>query len=379
MITRTRILCCLIVFSIASCIPPSLSDEFKKGPDNEDKNREELLRYTADSVIIPAYDQFKGSFDAMLAASIQFNAQPSLATLQQFRATWATAYTDWQRVELFDVGPAEAHSIRFYFNIYPANVASITKNFANPTADLELPASYPNQGFPALDYLLNGIDTTDEAIIATYTTAPDAAAKLAYINRITTRMNELLLKVVGDWKATGRDAFIANTGTAIGSSLSSLINGYIMHYERYIRSGKFGIPSGALLAGTEAPEKVEAFYKKDLSLTLAKAAHQAAIDLFNGKNTLNSTQSYSFKTYLDALGAKDATSGKMLSAIINEQFEVCNGQLNTLNANLYQEVLTNNQAMKTTFTTLQKTVRLLKVDMSSAMSITITFTDNDGD
>ena len=32
-----------------------------------------------------------------------------------------------------------------------------------------------------------------------------------------------------------------------------------------------------------------------------------------------------------------------------------------------------------TYNELQKAVRMLKVDMTSAMSITITYTDNDGD
>ncbi len=44
-----------------------------------------------------------------------------------------------------------------------------------------------------------------------------------------------------------------------------------------------------------------------------------------------------------------------------------------------EEVQTNNQAMKDVYTEMQKAVRLLKVDMTSAMSITITYTDNDGD
>ncbi|WP_449437648.1 hypothetical protein [Pedobacter steynii] len=40
---------------------------------------------------------------------------------------------------------------------------------------------------------------------------------------------------------------------------------------------------------------------------------------------------------------------------------------------------TNNQKMIDVYTEMQKSVRMLKVDMTSAMSITITYTDNDGD
>ena len=44
-----------------------------------------------------------------------------------------------------------------------------------------------------------------------------------------------------------------------------------------------------------------------------------------------------------------------------------------------QQIQSNNVAMTDAFTEMQKIVRLLKVDMTSAMSVTITYTDNDGD
>jgi hypothetical protein len=50
-----------------------------------------------------------------------------------------------------------------------------------------------------------------------------------------------------------------------------------------------------------------------------------------------------------------------------------------LSSDLRQQVQTNNQLMIDTYTEMQKIIRMLKVDMTSAMSITITYTDNDGD
>ena len=54
-------------------------------------------------------------------------------------------------------------------------------------------------------------------------------------------------------------------------------------------------------------------------------------------------------------------------------------KIDALKPNFYQEVVDNNVAMKAVYTELQKAIRMLKVDMTSAMSITITYTDNDGD
>ncbi|OJV12662.1 MAG: peptidase M75, Imelysin [Dyadobacter sp. 50-39] len=355
------------------------SDKPDPQPTDEGKDRSVMLKALAEDVIIPSYDQFKTKFDLMQQKSKAFTSKPDAQTLAEFRSAWADAYVAWQRVELFDFGPAEKQAIRNFYNIYPASEAGIAANIADPASSLEVPASYPTQGFPALDYLLNGLGTNDTSLLAHYISDKDASKKLAYINRVVARMELLLGKVVGDWKGEYLNTFISKTGLDIGSSTSLMVNGLVLHYERYIRSGKFGIPSGAMANGIPAPDKVEAFYKKDISRTLAQTAHKAYADFFNGRHAATGEAGPSLRTYLDALGAKDSGSGKMLSESINTQFQSAATKLDALNPNLYEEVRTNNQAMKDTYSEMQKAVRMLKVDMTSAMSITITYTDNDGD
>jgi hypothetical protein len=103
------------------------------------------------------------------------------------------------------------------------------------------------------------------------------------------------------------------------------------------------------------------------------------VDFFNGIAVPTGVEGPSFKSYLDALEAKDSSTGTLLSVIINDQFDMVKAKLDVLPPNLYEEILTNNQSMITVFTEMQKVVRMLKVDMTSALSITITYTDNDGD
>jgi hypothetical protein len=350
-------------------------------PDVDPLDRKPMLTHWVDNIIIPSYANFRPKFDAMITASDEFVASPTASTLVGFRSAWVEAYIEWQKVELFEVGPGDTYTIRNFFNIYPADEIGIAQNISDPLANLAVPAAYPRQGFPALDYLINGLGETDEAILAFYTTDADAAKRLAYITRITDRMDTLLTSVISGWNGSYRDTFISKTGLDIGSPTGLMVNAYVLNYERFIRSGKFGIPSGAMASsgGIKYPEKVEAYYKKDISQVLAKTAHQASIDFFNGKNVSTGEEGPSFKAYLDALNAKDAASGTLLSSLINTQFTVANGKLNLLDASLYQEVLTDNQAMIDTYTELQGAVRMLKVDMTSAMSVTITYTDNDGD
>jgi predicted lipoprotein len=367
------LVCALLV---CSCVP----DKDDPAVDTDNSNdRKIMLTHYADEIIIPGYANFKIKLDVLDAKSDAFTGNPTLTTLTEFRQAWLEAYIEWQKVELYDVGPASFHSTRSFFNIYPASVQGINDNIAITTApNLDVPSSYATQGFPALDYLLNGLGATDDDILAFYTTASDASKRKEYVTTLVTQMTNKLNVVISEW-STYRDQFVNNTSMEISGSTSLLVNGYVLNYERYLRSGKFGIPSGAMVAGTPMADHVEAYYKKDISLTLAKTAQQASVDFFNGKSVKTGLEGSSLKTYLNSIGAKDNVTGSLLTQIVNEQFAVVDSKLNLLTENLSNEVSTNNQAMVNVYTEMDKVVRLIKVDMTSAMSVTITYTDNDGD
>lgn len=367
----------LIVFFLLGCG----NNGNDPSPEDNSKDRKLILTNWVDNIIIPSYANFKLKFDVMLSKTDAFAATPGNPSLTELRSAWVDAYAEWEKVELFEFGPADKYTIRNFFNIYPADTNGIASNINDPASNLDLPASYPRQGFPALDYLINGVGADDAAIVSFYTSDPDAAKRVAYLKRITARMNTLITNVISEWNGAYKDTFISETGLDIGSSMGLVVNAYVLHYERFIRSGKFGIPSGSTIAtgGVPYPDKVEAFYKKDISLVLAKSAHIAAVNFFNGVSVADGTEGPSIKSYLNALGAKDAISATLLSDIINSQFNIISGKLDLLLPNFHSQIQVNNQLMIDTYTEMQKVVRMLKVDMTSAMSITITYTDNDGD
>jgi predicted lipoprotein len=366
----------IVVITVYAC---GKSDDNIIETNQNETDRKALLSNLSNQIIVPAYADFKIKLDNMLVKADAFTANPNATTLVAFRNSWQEAYINWQNVELFDFGPAQTFALRAHFNIYPTSVANIETNIANGNVNLELPASYAAQGFPAIDYLINGIGNNDTEILAAYTTAADANKKINYLKRITIQMNTVFTQVNNAWKGDFADTFKSKTAIDAGSSTSTLINGYILNFERYIRSGKIGIPAGTMTPGNTFPNKVEAFYTKNLSLTLAKSAQTATYNLFLGKSYSNKTPGYSIKNYLDALNVRDASSGKLLSELIVQQFDVIDSRLNNLQNNLFSEVNTNNSRMVDTYNEMQKLVRLLKVDMTSAMSVTITYTDNDGD
>lgn len=368
-----------LLFVIVSCSNKKEDPGNVNVPQGTTSDRELLLINIADNIVIPAYAKFDLKLAAMITKADAFRATPSLTSLTEFRTAWEEAYIEWQKVGIFNFGPASDNALNSYFNVYPANVTTINENILAGNANIEVSASYAAQGFPAFDYLLNGIATTDADIVALYTTDVYADKRKAYILQLTNQMTAKFTQVNSAWKGSYRNTFVTSTGMGLFSSTSLMVNGIVFYYERFIRSGKFGIPSGAMLNGTVLPTAVEAYYKKDIGKILAQTAHQAFVDFFNGKNVNTGVEGASLKTYLNSLGAKDATTQVLLSTTINNQFSVVSSKLNVLHEDLSNEVQNNNDAMKAVYTEMQLLVRLLKVDMCSALSVTITYTDNDGD
>jgi len=373
---KFNLLLIAVLVTVISCGP---KDDDNPGQTINTPNREAMLVNLADEVIIPGYKDFNTSLLSLTDGFNTFEGEPNIENLNSFRTSWENAYLQWQTVELFDVGPAADYAIRFYFNIYPANTSLIESNIAAGNANLGLPSNYPAQGFPALDYMLYGIASSDDEILKLYTTDASAQARINYIGLIISQMNLEFKRVNDLWNTSYRNVFVSKTGVDISSSLGQLVNGYVLNYERYVRSGKVGIPSGAMMNGVVSPEKVEAYYRKDLSKKLAIAANNASKDFFMGVSRNGNSQGASFYSYLKALTATDSKTGADLADQIKTKFEDIDKSLQLLDDNFAAQTQTNNAAMIATFDQMQTMVRLLKVDMTSAMSITITYTDNDGD
>jgi predicted lipoprotein len=368
------LLAILVITQLSGC----KSDDDPSTSDNT-KDRQEVLINWADNIIKPSYAGFKTKFDLLVLKADAFSVSPDNVTLSEFRTAWENAYIEWQKVELFEFGPADSQGMRSFFNIFPASTEKINTYITDPSQSLEVADSYSSQGFPALDYMINGIGADDDAIIAAYTSDENAAKRIAYLNRIVSRMSTILSSVITEWNGSYRDTFVSKTGLDMGSSFGKVVNAFSLEYERFIRSGKIGIPAGVFSSGVVQPDKVEAYYRKNISKTLALTANNASLNFFNGLGVLTSAEGPSFKTYLNALEAKDPTSGTLLATVIAGQFTEVNNSLDNLSENFSDEVQNNNVAMTDTYAAMQKLVRLLKLDMASAVSVTITYTDNDGD
>jgi len=365
---------------IAACLALACgSDEenTETGSAADNFDRKALLVNVADNIIIPAYDALHKQTIVLNSATKKFLINPDLATFDAYREIWQSTYFSYQRVAFFDIGKTEAISYHNFMNVYPVSTADIELNITTEKFDLGLASEQDEQGFAALDYMLYGLDTTDEGIIARYTTDVNASKYKAYLQTLVTRILDLTETVTLDWKNDYRVTFINNDGSSATSSLNKLVNDYLYYFEKQLRAGKIGIPAGVFSAGKTFPEKTEAFYNSSISKELFLTSLKAVQDFYNGTYYDGSAQGESLSTYVTYLNTikKDVD----LNTIINQQFDDARALTQKLDADFATQIKTGNTDMLKTYDVLQKNVITMKVDLLSALSIKVDYVDADGD
>ncbi|MBW1297442.1 imelysin family protein [Aquimarina litoralis] len=352
----------------------SSSDDGGVTVDNFD--REAMLENLADNIIVPAYQNFSSDMSAFKTAASNFTTTTNETNLVALREAWLSAFVSWQSISMFEIGMAEAISYRNFMNVYPVNTANIESNISSGMYDLSSINLQDEQGFGAVDYLINGIADSDANIVAVFADVSNGDTYKSYLTDIVDRMDALTSQVVTDWTTNYRDTFVNNSGSSATSSVDRIVNDFIFHYEKHLRAGKIGIPAG-VFSGTPLEDRVEGFYKGDISKMLFNANLDALQDFFNGEHFSSSATGQSLKTYLDFLNT--IKEGEDLSTLINNQFNVARTTATNLSNDFSEQVRTNNSLMLNTYDELQKNVVLIKVDMLQAISVNVDFVDADGD
>ena len=342
-----------------------------------DFDRTALLTHWADNIIIPSYTNYQSKVTVLNTATATFTSSPTETNLQNLRAAWLEGYKAYQTISIFNTGKAEEISLKECTNIYPTNAVGIETNIQSGTYNLALYSQFAKQGFPALDYLLNGLGSTDAAIVTFYSTNSNAANYKKYLTDVASRIKINADVVVTDWNSGYRKMFIDNNGTTVTSSVNKTTNDFVKNLEKDIRAGKLGIPAGLFSNNVKYPEKVEAFYKNNISKELLNISLKAAQDFFNGKYFNASTTGPSLKSYLDYVNA--VRDSKKLSDIINNQFTTIYAVNENLSASFSNQINSDNSKIIAAYDALQLNVVYVKLDMMQALNITIDYVDGDGD
>ncbi len=375
--SSTTVKSLLLIVSLTLCMTAcDNAGDNDPPPEEQVFDRAAMLENIGLNFILPAYELFDAQVQELNTQIEAFINSPSVATLDNARGALANARIAWQRVNFLQFGPAETVALRGVLNTYPTNTDQINANITSGTYTLGSIENIAAGGFPALGYLLYGDGITSEDLVALYTSDANATNRLKYLEDNNAFILSNVEFVVNQWDAEGGNyigTFLSpdKAGSDVGSSLGELVNAMVLHFERFMRDGKIGIPAGVRSAGVPRPRATEAFYAGYSGLLASSNLANLSL-LFKGSH-VNNQEDQGLEEYLVFLGATD------LASDINEVFLSSIDEVTRLEDPLTTQIDTDPDKVVSAFTTMQELVVLLKVDMTSLLGITITFQDNDGD
>ena len=338
--------------------------------------RGEMLTNWADHIIIPAFEALADDMDSLSLAANTFTEIPNQENLISLKQSWLNAYLAWQTVAMFDIGMAEEITLRNYMNVYPLDAEEMTTTLLVGGYDLTSVNRQDEQGFPALDYLLHGLANSEPEIITFYTDEFDGPKYKIFLTDLVERMRSLTYMVLIDWKERYREEFIERDGSGATESVNSMVNAYIYYFEKFLRSGKVGIPAG-IFSNSPLSDRVEARYREDVSKELLIKSLNSAQDFFNGVHFSQEDSGMSLQGWIDYLEKTRDTHH--LDSLINNQFALIHAQVVNLNDDLGVQVTTDNIGMLETYDLMQEIVIFMKVDMLQLFDIKVDYVDADGD
>jgi len=336
-------------------------------------NFNDLFVNTSDNIIIPRYAKLQAEIINLSGALEAFDGtEVKLSNLQnQFIET----YHAWQRVSVFQFGPAAEFSalLRENCNTFPANPILIEANISLENYSLDLPSNYEAKGFSALDYLFFHAHKNELLVELSN------PLRLAYAKDCVDDMRSRISGVVTSWDSY-RTTFLAAEGNDRNSSLSLLFNQFRFDYEQ-IKRNKLALPSGfatqygiPLDADTAL---VEGLYSKQ-SFALIATNLQALQNIYLGigEDGIDGVGMYE---KLKEYNAQSTVVEGDLAQAIQDQFEVCKTLIAGFSNDLPFEIQSNIAQIQLVSNEFQKMVPMLKNDMRSYLSVTVTLTDSDGD
>lgn len=341
----------------------------------DDFDRQAILVNMADNLIIPVFEELDLKSATLKEASENTITILSVENIEDLKNAWEETLMAWQWAAPYDFGPSADLGLVSAFNLFPVNTDLINQNIASGDYNLESAANVSATGLQAIDYLLFGTADSSTELVTYFEANPNA---LVYILDIATLLSTKATANLGVWNGSYRATFINANGTDLGSSLSLIINGAIRYFEIHLRDGKIGFPSGARSSSNTAmPEQSEALYNGALSRNMLYEGLTAWQYFFNGTNITGVFNGQGLDDYLAFLGP--TFDGNPLADEINTRFDEALVNISQLSPAISDAVDDQQSECLDIFEELQRIIVLLKVDMTAAMGVQITFVDNDGD
>lgn len=353
----------IVVIMIQACKPKA---------DNalENYNRGQMLSSMYTNAIAPLYQDFATQATLFNNSAQAFAAAPNSTSFNALQQQWITTQHTWQKCEPINVGDVRESFINAKINSWPTNNGFI-EGFIADTVTLNENFIHSkgttSKGLPALEYLLFADD--NNAQLQLLLSDP---RRIQYLVAVAADLYTNADAMQALWTSY-KPTFIAGTSLTIDGSTNLLVNA-LLEYVEFVKNDKVGTPLGKKTNSIVQPGSVES--------GLSNTSVQHILDnldgvdaMLNGTSTANNGNG--LYTYLDAVDPM--ADGTKLSDKIKAEMVLCRNATNGIEGTLEEAVVNNPAQVDALYLELKKLTVLLKVEMTSILGVTVTFTDNDGD
>jgi uncharacterized protein len=330
-----------------------------------------VMAKVVDGFIRPGYRRFSESSGQLTTAMMQLCAAPSPETLGQARQAFATAATDWARIEVVRVGPVieknRFERILFYPDRKGTGLRQVQALLANPDETATTPdglagKSVAMQGLGALEFVLHGTDAQTLSGEANGFRCRYGLAVAGNVQRVATDLVEVWDDPDGiarDWKAPGPDSAVFRTPR---EAMTEVL-GILVHAAEALRD-----------------QRVETFYKGESNNTFPRQAlfwrSGLTFPMLNGNLR-------GIKDLLDTSGLKDLLSPDQRSIISSIDFVLASltRVTKTLTPDVDAAVTDEAQRQKLDFVLLNSRDLILRLNdsLGGGLGLGAGFSFSDGD
>ena len=359
----------------------SLLLSFSCGKNNDIDNfgKKEMFTNYAENLILPAYTTYGNSLTTLQTALNDFKTTSNPTTLTALQNAFLAAYEKWQSCEIYEkTDPANNVMAIDNINFYPTRADSINAYIArneNSTSFIKS-RNKNDKGLPAIEFLLFNRTGNNQQILDRFTTDVNASSYQAYLTSLVANLIEINTTILSDWNTSYKSAFINNLGTDASGAFSVMVNSVAQRADD-LKRHQVGIPagySGNVATSDIYPNAVQAYYSK-------KSIEYMLLTLNNMKDVLNGKATTDGKGLIDYIRTLNvySTFGGNLSDDILSQIDVCITKVNDCGTDYSETILNNIPKADALFLETKKLLVLMKVDVPSALGVSITYTDSDGD
>ncbi len=346
-----------------------------ESPETSAQDPRPVLAALVGNVVLPTYQALDERAEILRVSATELAMAPSEASLAKTRDAFVATRAAWKKSEAFRVGPPEVTRIGAAIDYWPASADAIGRAVASPTSRTKegVDALGANaKGFMALEFLLFDSASSHATVLPALTTGPDAEARRSYVRALAESLRGESRKLLALWSPSGQNlsaelaegrGFFVSGKVAVDQIVRQLVFTSIA-----IESTRLGKPLGRQNGGTIVPS-LEESPRSDGSLRDLESALAGIRAIYRGEGLD------------DEAGIDDLVRAKSpaIDQHVVRELDSARAALLAIPPPLRVALRDAPASVTAAFDASRKLKSTLATELVSALGVTLTFSDSDGD